>query len=168
MALVAFGSMTNLVFAQESVSWKSDYRIGILNFESNSTFSVKVSTFSKNSLLLEWQEPDVPKDQKIIGYEILRKDLNSDYHSIVENTNSKNISYIDKNLDEGYYAYKIIPILQQIEHDKITMHGIDRHHSLFPIYLKFQQQLAEYTLKQTCHECFDDPFEEIDNIFRYE
>ncbi len=168
LILVSFGSMTNLVFAQESLSWKSEYRAGILNSEDDSLIPVKVTTFSKDSLQLQWQEPDIAKNQKIIGYEILRKDLNSNYHVIIENMNQKKMSYIDRNLDDGYYAYKIIPILQKIEISKITMHGIDRHHNLFSTYVGGQQLLAYSTLGQYCPRCFDESFEEINNIFQYE
>lgn len=160
--------MTSMVFAQESISWKSDYLIGILDSDDDSLISVQVTTFSKDSLQLNWQKPDVSKNQKIIGYEIFRKDLNSDYHSINEISNSKMTSYIDRNLNEGYYGYKIIPIIEKIETNKITKNVINRYDDLFSMYVKGQQLLANHTLKQSCIRCFDKSFEEIDNIFAYE
>jgi len=166
--LISFGSMTNMVFAQESLSWKSDYTIGILDSSNDSLISVQVTTFSSDSLQLEWQKPDVTKNQKIIGYEILRKEINSDYQSIVKITNSKNTSYIDRDLNEGYYGYIIIPVLEKIELDKIPMQGINRQHDLFSAYMKGQQLLAQQTLEKSCIRCFDESFEEIDNIFAYE
>ena len=164
--LVSLGSMTTLVFAQESISWKSDYLVGILDSE-ESVIPIKVITFSKNSLQLKWQKPEI-KHQEIIGYEILRKGPNSDYQLILETSNPKNTSYVDRNLSEGYYGYKIIPILQKIESNKITAHGINRNNDLFSSYARGQELLAQYTLKQNCIRCSDESFEEIDNIFAYE
>jgi len=168
IVLVSLGSMTSMVFAQESISWKSEYLIGILNSDENSLISVQVTTFSKDSLQLTWEKLDVAKNQKITGYEILRKELNSDYQAIDEITNSKKTSYIDTNLSEGYYGYKVIPILEKIESNKITNNRIDRHDEFFSMYVKGQQLLAQHTLEQSCIRCFDESFEEIDNIFAYE
>lgn len=165
---VFFSSTTNLVFAQESLSWKSEYLVGILDSERDALIPVIVTTFSKDSLKLEWEKPEISKTQKIIGYEILRKDINFDYQSVVEISNPKKTSYIDMNLEQGYYGYKVVPVLQKMKSDKITMHGIDRTHYLFPMYVEGQQLLAQYSLNQNCLRCSDESFEEIDNIFQYE
>ena len=165
--LVFFGSMT-YSFAEESLSWKSEYFVGILDSEKDELVPVTVSTFSKDSLQLTWEKPDVTKNQKITGYEILRKELNSDYQIIDNITNSKKTSYIDMNLSEGYYGYKVISILEKIELNKITNNRIDRHDEFFSTYVKGQQLLAQHTLEQSCIRCFDESFEEIDNIFAYE
>ena len=165
--LVLFGSMENS-FAEESLSWKSEYLVGILDSENDANIPVTITTFSIDSLKLEWQKPTITKDQKITGFEILRKDLNSAYHKVAEITNPKKLSYLDMNLDEGYYGYKIVPVLMKTESNKITMHGIDRQHRLFPTYVEGQQLVAQYLLKQNCLRCFDDSFEEIDDIFQYE
>ena len=157
--------MPNLVFAEET-TWKSDYRVGILNYDNEFDVPVKVTTFSKDSLMIEWNKPKIQSSEILTGYEIQRKDLNSDYRTI-DNIDPKNISYLDKKLNEGYYAYKVIPIIEQQQADDITMHGIDRKSNIFTIYLKGQELLAENTLKQNCTSCFDPEFEEIDNTFRY-
>lgn len=165
--LVLFGSITSS-FADDSLSWKSEYLVGILDSENDESFPVTVTTFSKDSLKLDWEKPEIEKNQKINSYEILRKDLNSNYDKIAEITNPKQLSYIDMNLNEGYYGYKIIPVLLKTDSDKITMHGINREHSFFPIYIQGQQLVAQYLLKQNCLKCFDESFEEIDDIFQYE
>ena len=165
--LVLFGSIESS-FAEESLSWKSEYLVGILDSENDVHIPVTITTFSKDSLKLEWKKPTIAKDQKITGFEILRKDLNSDYHKVAEITNPKKLSYLDINLDEGYYGYKIVPVLMKTESNKITMHGIDRQHSFFPTYVEGQQLVAQYLLKQNCLRCFDESFEEIDDIFQYE
>lgn len=165
--LVLFGSITSS-FADDSLSWKSEYLVGILDSENGESFPVTVTTFSKDSLKLDWEKPEIEKNQKINSYEILRKDLNSNYDKIAEITNPKQLSYIDMNLNEGYYGYKIIPVLLKTDSDKITMHGINREHSFFPIYIQGQQLVAQYLLKQNCLKCFDESFEEIDDIFQYE
>ncbi|MBT8251846.1 MAG: fibronectin type III domain-containing protein [Nitrosopumilus sp.] len=165
--LVLFGSITSS-FAEDSLSWKSEYLVGILDSENDESFPVTVTTFSKDSLKLDWEKPEIEKNQKINSYEILRKDLNSNYDKIAEITNPKQLSYIDMNLNEGYYGYKIIPVLLKTDSDKITMHGINREHSFFPIYIQGQQLVAQYLLKQNCLKCFDESFEEIDDIFQYE
>ncbi len=166
VVLTLFG-VTNFSFAQESLLWKSEYLVGILDSQDDAYVPVIVSTFSKDSLKLDWQKPEIGKNQKIIGYDILRKDLNSSYQKIVEITNPKKLSYLDVNLNEGYYGYKIIPVLQKIDSNKITMHGINRQHSLFPTYVEGQKLIAEYLLKQNCQRCLDESFEEIDDIFQY-
>ncbi|MBT8173902.1 MAG: fibronectin type III domain-containing protein [Nitrosopumilus sp.] len=165
--LVLVGSTIDS-FAEDSLSWKSEYLVGILDSENDESFPVTVTTFSKDSLKLDWEKPEIEKNQKINSYEILRKDLNSNYDKIAEITNPKQLSYIDMNLNEGYYGYKIIPVLLKTDSDKITMHGINREHSFFPIYIQGQQLVAQYLLKQNCLKCFDESFEEIDNIFQYE
>lgn len=165
--LVLFGTTIDS-FAEDSISWKSEYLVGILDSENDKSFPVTVTTFSKDSLKLDWEKPEIEKNQKINSYEILRKDLNSNYDKIAEITNPKQLSYIDMNLNEGYYGYKIIPVLLKTDSDKITMHGINREHSFFPIYIQGQQLVAQYLLKQNCLKCFDESFEEIDDIFQYE
>lgn len=131
------------VFAQSSLEWKSDYRVGILNQNSDSLLPVKVSTFSRDALKLEWDSPEIQKNEIITGYKILRKDMNSSYRIIVDNANSKDSSYIDKNLADGYYSYKVIPIIEKQKSDKITMHGIQRMSNIFDIYKKGQELLAK-------------------------
>jgi len=79
----------------------------------------------------------------ITGYKILRKEMNSSYRVIIDDTNSKNLAYFDMNLPDGYYAYKVIPIIEKEESYKITMHGIDRESDLFEIYKKYQEILAK-------------------------
>ena len=165
--LIFFGSIESS-FAEETLSWKSEYLVGILDSKNDAYIPVTITTFSKDSLKLEWQKPVIAKDQKITGFEILRKDLNSDYHKVAEITNPKKLSYLDTNLDEGYYGFKIVPVLMKTESNKITMHGIDRQHSFFPTYVEGQQLVAQYLLKQNCLRCFDESFEEIDDIFQYE
>ncbi|BDQ30564.1 MAG: fibronectin type III domain-containing protein [Nitrosopumilus sp.] len=162
-----FGSVTSS-FAEDSLSWKSEYFVGILDSKTDEHIPVMVTTFSKDSLKLDWAKPEITTNQKIISYDVLRKDLNSDYYKIAEITNLKQSSYIDMNLNEGYYGYKIIPVLMKTDSDKITMHGINREHSFFPTYVQGQQLVAQNLLKQNCLKCFDDSFEEIDNIFQYE
>lgn len=166
--LVFFGSMANFSFAEEALTWKSEYRVGILDSKETASFPVIVTTFSKDSLKIEWQKPEISKNQKIIAYEILRKDLNSNYQKVAEITNPKKLSYLDMNLNDGYYGYKIIPVLLKTDSDKITMHGINREHSFFPTYVEGQQLVAQYLLKQNCLRCFDESFEEIDDTFQYE
>lgn len=166
-AIILLGSIESS-FAEESLSWKSEYLVGILDSEIDASVPVTITTFSKDSLKLEWEKPTISKDKKITGFEILRKDLNSDYHKVAEITNPKIFSYLDMNLDEGYYGYKIVPVLMKIESNKIPMHGIDRQHSFFPIYVQGQQLVAQYLLKQNCLKCFDESFKEIDDIFQYD
>ena len=168
LASIALGFMPNLVFAEESISWKSTYRVGILNYENDSEIPIKVTTYSKNSLKIEWNKPKIESNEILIGYEIQRKSLNSDYRTIADNFSSKSTFYIDKSLDEGYYAYNVAPIIENQKADEITMHGIDRKSNLFSIYMKGQELIAENILEQNCINCFDPEFEEIDNTFRYE
>ncbi|NNM02891.1 MAG: fibronectin type III domain-containing protein [Nitrosopumilus sp.] len=104
--LVLVGSTIDS-FAEDSLSWKSEYLVGILDSENDESFPVTVTTFSKDSLKLDWEKPEIAKNQKIISYEILRKDLNSNYDKIAEITNSKQLSYLDMNLNEGIMVTKL-------------------------------------------------------------
>jgi len=144
----------------ETMQWESEFTAGILKTEpSEYGIDLKVSTFDKNAIKLEWQEPDTNK--KIIGYEIVRKTLDTEYITYVENTNSLETSFVDENLQKGYYGYKIIPVTQKPDPQIISMHGIDRNHSLFDAYLKGQQLLAEALLQINCPSCFEKPFSEF-------
>jgi len=143
-----------------TTQWSSDFTVGILKTEpSEYGIDLKVSTFDKNAIKLEWQEPDTNK--KIIGYEILRKTLDTEYITYVENTYSLETSFVDENLQKGYYGYKIIPVTQKPDPQIISMHGIDRNHSLFDAYILGQQLLAEFLLQKNCPACFEEPFSEI-------
>ena len=143
----------------ETMQWESEFTAGILKTESSEFgIDLKVSTFEKNAIKLEWQEPDT--DKKIIGYQILRKTLDAEYITLIENTNSLETSFVDENLQKGYYGYKVIPVTQKHEPQIITMHGIDRNHFLFDAYLIGQQLLAEFLLQKNCPACFEEPFSE--------
>ncbi len=143
----------------ETMQWESDFTAGILKTEpSEFGIDLKVSTFDKNAIKLEWQEPDT--DKKIVGYQILRKTLDVEYITHIENTNSLETFFVDENLQKGYYGYKIIPVTQKHEPQIISMHGIDRNHSLFDAYLIGQQLLAEFLLQKNCPACFEEPFSE--------
>jgi hypothetical protein len=166
-SVLVLSSIGNFVFAQE-VTWKSDYHVGILNADMNSEIPVKITTHSKNSLKLDWQKPNSVQGQDLIGYEIQRKILNSDYVDLIKISNPKQASYIDSNLQDGYYGYKIKPILQNIKFVNVTMHGIDRENSLFSTNMEKQQSLAENLLRQNCIKCFDKSYKEISNIFQYD
>ncbi len=143
VAVVVSLSVSTAVAFAESVEWKSDYRVGILNQNSDSLIPVKVTTFSKDALKIDWETPEIQKNEMITGYKILRKDSNSNYLAIIENTNSKDLRHIDKNLPDGYYTYKVIPIIERQKPDKITMHGIERLSNLFETYKKGQELLAK-------------------------
>ncbi len=144
----------------ETMQWESEFTAGILKTEpSEFGIDLKVSTFDKNAIKLEWQEPDT--DKKIVGYQILRKTLDTEYNPHTENTNSLETSFVDENLQKGFYGYKVLPILVKQDLQPITMHGIDRNHSLFDAYLMGQQLLAEFLLQKNCPACFEEPFSEI-------
>ena len=144
----------------ETMQWESEFTAGILKTEpSEFGIDLKVSTFDKNAIKLEWQEPDT--DKKIVGYQILRKTLDSEYITHIENTNSLDTSFVDEKLKKGFYGYKVIPVTQKPDSQIISMHGIDRNHSLFDAYLKGQQLLAEALLQKNCPSCFEEPFSEI-------
>jgi len=144
----------------ETMRWESDFTGGILKTEpSEFGIDLKVSTFDKNVIKLEWQEPDTNK--KIIGYQILRKTLDSEYVTHIENTNSLETSFLDDNLQKGFYGYKVIPVTKKHDPQIISMHGIDRNHSLFDAYLIGQQLLAEALLQKNCPACFEEPFSKI-------
>ena len=157
----------NIVFA-ESISWKSEYLVGILNYENESFIPIKISTFSIDSLKVEWESPLVSATQILEGYEIQRRTMDSEFSTIIPLYDSKKTVFVDKNLDEGYYAYNVIPIIKNQRADEITMHGIDRKHNLFSIYVKGQELLAENTLKENCLKCFDEEFDKLGNVFKYE
>jgi len=110
IAIFAVGSM-NIVFA-ESISWKSEYLVGILNYENESFIPIKISTFSIDSLKVEWESPLVSATQILEGYEIQRRTMDSEFSTIIPLYDSKKTVFVDKNLDEGYYAYNVIPIIK--------------------------------------------------------
>jgi len=144
----------------ETTQWSSDFTAGILKTEpSEFGLYLRVSTFDKNAIKLEWQEPNT--DKKIVGYQILRKTLDTEYIKHIENTNSLETSFVDENLQKGFYGYKVIPVTQKHDPQIISMHGIDRNHSLFDAYLIGQQLLAEALLQKNCPSCFEEPFSEI-------
>jgi len=144
----------------ETMQWESEFTAGILKTEpSEFGIDLKVSTFDKNAIKLEWQEPDT--DKKIVGYQILRKTLDTEYITHIENTNSLKTSFVDDNLQKEFYGYKVIPVTKKHDPQIISMHGIDRNHSLFDAYLKGQQLLAEALLQKNCPSCFEEPFGEI-------
>ena len=144
----------------ETMQWESEFTAGILKTEpSEFGIDLKVSTFDKNSIKLEWQEPVT--DKKIVGYQILRKTLDYEYVTHIENTNSLETSFLDDNLQKGFYGYKVIPVTKKHDPQIISMHGIDRNHSLFDAYLKGQQLLAEALLQKNCPACFEEPFSKI-------
>ncbi len=141
----------------ETTQWESEFTAGILKTEpSEFGLDLRVSTFDKNAIKLEWQEPDT--DKKIVGYQILRKTLDAEYITHIENTHSLETSFVDENLQKGFYGYKVIPVTQKHDPQIISMHGIDRNHSLFPAYLKGQELLAHVLLEQNCPSCTDEPF----------
>ena len=143
----------------ETMQWESEFTAGILKTEpSEFGIDLKVSTFDKNAIKLDWQQPDTEK--KIVGYQILRKTLDAEYITLIENTNSLETSFVDENLLKGYYGYKVIPVTQKHDPQIISMHGIDRNHSLFDAYLIGQQLLAEFLLQKNCPACFEEPFSE--------
>ena len=167
MAIVLTAGSMNIVFA-ESISWKSEYLVGILNYDNESQIPITVTTFSKDSLKVEWSPPTISANELLEGYEIQRKSINTEFSTIVPIYDSKKTVYVDSDLEEGYYAYNVIPIINNQKADEITTHGIDRYHILFLIYMKGQELLAENTLKQNCIKCFDEEFNKIDNTFKYE
>jgi len=148
----------------ETLQWKSDFTAGILKTDpSEYGLDLKVSTFDKNAIKLEWREPDT--DKKIVGYQILRKTLDAEYITHIENTHSLETSFVDENLQKGFYGYKVIPVTQKHDPQIISMHGIDRNHSLFPAYLKGQELLAHALLEQNCPSCTDEPFGGLNSQF---
>jgi len=150
----------------ETMQWESEFTAGILKTEpSEFGIDLKVLTFDKNAIKLEWQEPDI--DKKIIGYEILRKTLDTEYITHIENTNSLDTSFVDENLEKGFYGYKVIPVTQKHEPQIISMHGIDRNHSLFDAYMKGQELLAHALLDQSCPSCIDEPFGGFNSQFHF-
>ncbi len=87
--------------------------------------------------------------------------MDTEYITHIENTNSLETSFVDDNLQKEFYGYKVIPVTQKHDPQIISMHGIDRNHSLFDAYLKGQQLLAETLLQKNCPSCFEEPFAEI-------
>jgi len=148
----------------ETTQWESDFTAGILKTEpSEFGIDLKVSTFDKNTIKLEWQDPDT--DKKIVGYQILRKTLDSEYITLVENTSSFETSYVDIELQKGFYGYNVIPILEKNEPEIISTHGIHRNHSLFAMYMKGQELLAQDLVEKICPKCMDEPFGGINSQF---
>ena len=52
--------------------------------------------------------------------------------------------------------------------DPTPLHGFDRNHVKFDTYKQGQELIALSLLEQICLQCFDKPFEEINDIFSYE
>ena len=141
----------NHAFA-ETLEWNSHITAGILPTEpSEFDTRVVVSTYSTNALKLEWQEPDLPSNKVTVGYEILRRTIDTEYLTVVKITESTKTSYIDVDLPKGYYGYQIIPIIENKQPEPISMHGIDRNHSMFETYVKGQELLAKTTLNEIMH-----------------
>jgi len=84
--------------------------------------------------------------------------LDAEYITLIENTYSLETSFVDDNLQKGFYGYKVISVTKKHDPQIISMHGIDRNHSLFDAYLKGQQLLAEALLQKNCPACFGEPF----------
>jgi len=136
-----------------TTEWKSDFQVGFLEPE-NSEYdtNLKISTISTHELKLEWQEPTLSDNLDVVGYKIFRKTINSDYITIIENTNSTETIYVDSKLSADYYGYKIVPIIENKPADKITMHGINRNHNMFDSYLLGQELVALNTLNEILNE----------------
>ena len=66
----------------------------------------------------------------------------------------------------GVWSRDYIPI--QKEMDEVTMLGYARYDSNFNMYKYDQHLVAQTKLIELCLHCFDEPFEEINNIFAYE
>jgi len=154
----------NNAFA-ETLEWKSEFLAGILPTEpSEFDINLKVSTFSNNELKLDWDEPDVSNNLVVVGYEIMRKTIDTEYNILVENTYSTETSYIDGELSKNYYGYKIIPITERKILEPISKHGIDRNNIWFNIYKQGQELLAQEAMEQLCPSCSDKEFAEINDI----
>jgi len=52
--------------------------------------------------------------------------------------------------------------------DGLTMHGYTRTNSNFEMYKYAQHLIAETTLVEICPNCFDEPFDKINDVFAYE
>lgn len=158
----------SIAYGEEAISWKSEYKVGILNYDDESEIPLRVSTFATDSLKIEWQTQSISSNKVLVGYEIQRRTIDGKFTTIIQNYDPKMTSYLDKNLEKGYYAYNVIPSIENQKADEISMHGIDRKNNLFSIYIRGQELLAENTLKQNCIKCFDEEFDDLDNTFRYE
>jgi len=155
----------NYAFAG-TTQWKSDIMIGIMEPEySESNLELQITTYSNDGLKIEWNTPYMPRNEILVGYEILRKTLDTDYIMIVPNTNSLETTFVDEQLQSGYYSYKVSPITKP--YDKIPINGLDRLHPLFPDYLKYQELIAVGIMMQLYPNYFATPFQEINNIFKY-
>jgi len=69
-------------------------------------------------------------------------------------------------LKYGQWAMDYIPNKKII--DEIAMNGYPREHAKFNMYKYGQFLVAEDTLRETCLECFDESYAEINDIFAYE
>jgi len=158
---------TNNAFA-ETLEWKSEFLAGILPTEpSQFDINLQVSTFSNNELKLDWSKPDVSNNIVVVGYEIMRKTIDTEYNTLVRNTHSIETSYIDGELSKNYYGYKIVPITET-KLEPISKHGIDRNNAWYDIYKQGQELLAQETMDQLCSSCSDEEFAEISDVFAYE
>ena len=138
----------NNAFA-ETIEWKSDIAAGILPTEpSEFDINLIVSTYSNNELKLEWNEPSVSNNQVVVGYKIMRKTIDTEYITLVEKIDATETYYIDGELSKNFYGYKIVPITERKKPESISMHGINRNHSMFDIYCKGQELLAKQILKE--------------------
>ncbi len=138
----------NNAFA-ETIEWKSDITAGILPTEpSEFDINLLISTYSNNELKLEWNEPSVSNNQVVVGYKIMRKTIDTEYITLVEKIDATETNYIDGELSKNFYGYKIVPKIERKKPESISMHGIDRNHSMFDIYCKGQELLAKQILKE--------------------
>ena len=64
MVILSVSISTGIAYAESSVEWKSEYRVGILNEKSESLIPVKVTTFSKDALKIQWEYPEILKNAK--------------------------------------------------------------------------------------------------------
>ena len=151
-----------------TTEWRSEIQVGFLSTEkSEYEMNLQISTISNHGLKLDWQKPTVSENSEVVGYKIFRKTINTNYITIVENTNSSETFYIDEKLPANYYGYKVEPIIEYKTPDKITMHGIDRNNNMFNSYLLGQELVAQHTLEKILNE---NPIQKksIDEPFSYE
>lgn len=131
----------------ETLAWYSDITTGILPVDpSEFNIDLQIQTYTKDALKLQWSEPELATNQIVHGYKVMRKTLQTEYVTIA--TNVTNTNYIDVELPKGFYGYKIIPIIEMKKPEPISMHGIDRKHSLFDAYLQGQELVAKKTLEK--------------------
>ncbi len=151
----------------ETQGWYSDFKAGILPVDlSEFNIDLQIQTYTKDALKLQWSEPELAENQIVSGYNLMRKTLKTEYVTIA--TNVTNTNYIDSELSKGFYGYKIIPIIEMKKPEPVSMHGIDRKHSLFDAYLQGQELLAQYELDSILNGKlkYYDSLEEPKTIYR--